>query len=259
MALTVSQVARLAGISVRTLHHYDEIGLLRPSGRSDAGYRLYEARDLERLQQVLFFRELEFPLEEIARILGDPAFDVRAALRSQRELLIRKATHLGAVITAVDAAIARFERGDSMERNDDLFSAWRDFRQEDYEQEVKERWGDSEAYRESKARTARYTQKDWQALKQEGGEIFLRLAALLRAGTPPTASEAMEVAEAHRQHIERWFYRCSRAFHGSLGDLYVQDARFAANIDRIAPGLAAYARDAWKANAGRGETPATPE
>src|SRR5262249_34912526 len=105
MVLTVSQLARLAGVSVRTLHHYDEIDLLRPSARSSAGYRLYGQKDLERLQQVLFFRELGFPLEEIARIVRDPAFDVRAALLMQRRLLSEKAVRIKALIRAVDAAL----------------------------------------------------------------------------------------------------------------------------------------------------------
>src|SRR3954452_24844647 len=111
MALTVSQVARMTGVSVRALHHYDEIGLLRPSGRSDAGYRLYGPADLERLQQVLFFRELGFPLEEIARIVTDPGFDLGTALRMQREMLGQKLVRTHALIAAVDAALARLQEG----------------------------------------------------------------------------------------------------------------------------------------------------
>src|SRR5688572_12406689 len=105
--LTVSQVARTAGVSVRALHHYDEIGLLRPSARSDAGYRLYNQSDLERLQQIMFFRALELPLDEVARIMTAPAFDVKATLRGQRELLIERLAHCHALIAAVEAAIAR--------------------------------------------------------------------------------------------------------------------------------------------------------
>src|SRR5438128_6645666 len=103
--LTVSRLARLAGISVRTLHHYDEIGLLKPSGRALNGYRVYERAQLQRLQQILFYRELEFPLEEIARIMADPSFDVLAALLQQRQLLEQKAVKVRALLGAVDAAI----------------------------------------------------------------------------------------------------------------------------------------------------------
>src|SRR5262245_9607545 len=111
MGLTVSQVSKLSGVSIRTLHHYDEIGLLRPSGRTGGGYRQYGDKELQRLQQVLFFRELEFPLEEITRILRDPDFDLQAALLMQRQLLEEKATQIRALIAAVDAAIEATERG----------------------------------------------------------------------------------------------------------------------------------------------------
>jgi len=116
--LTVSQVSKLAGVSVRTLHHYDEIGLLRPSGRSGGGYRLYGQEALQRLQQVLFFKELGFPLEEIAKILKDPAFELHAALVMQRQLLEEKAVRIRALLKAVDAAIASIERGTIMTKEE---------------------------------------------------------------------------------------------------------------------------------------------
>ncbi len=126
MSLTVSQVAKLAGVSVRALHHYDEIGLLRPSGRSEAGYRLYEQQDLQQLQQVLFFKELGFPLEEITRIVGDPAFDLRAALRMQRQLLTERATRVQALIQAVDSALESIEQGTVMTK-EEMFEVFGDF------------------------------------------------------------------------------------------------------------------------------------
>lgn len=250
MAMTVSQVARLTGVSVRALHYYDEVGLLRPSGRSEAGYRLYAPADLNRLQQVLFFRELGFPLEEILRIVTDPGFDVGAALRTQRQLLAEKAVRLQALLTAVDQAIARAERGDRMETQD-VKEMFKDFRPEDYAEEAEQRWGDTEAYRESKRRTAGYTQRDFAAIKAESEEIFGRLAGLLAAGAAPTTPVAMDAAEGHRQHIERWFYPCPKSLHRGLGELYVNDPRFTANIDRMGAGLAAYARAAFAANAER--------
>jgi len=123
MGLKVSEVARLAGVSVRTLHHYDEIGLLRPSGRSQAGYRLYADKDLRKLQQVLFFKELGFPLEEIQRIVNDRAFDLKAGLRMQRELLTEKAVRIKALLQAVDAALESLERGTAMSR-EELFEVF---------------------------------------------------------------------------------------------------------------------------------------
>src|SRR3954466_7891690 len=175
MAFTVSQVARMAGLSVRALHHYDEIGLLRPSGRSEAGYRLYDQADLERLQQVMFFRALEVPLDEIARIMTDPEFDVGAALRMQRQLLAGKAVQVHGLIAAVDAAIARLEKGATM-GNEELFEVFEGWNPKEHEGEAEERWGSSEEWKQSKARTARYTKQDWLKIKGEGSELYRQLA-----------------------------------------------------------------------------------
>jgi MerR family transcriptional regulator, thiopeptide resistance regulator len=254
---TVSQVARLSLVSVRTLHHYDEIGLLRPSARSEAGYRLYGERDLERLQQILFFRELEFSLDEVARILDDPQFDLRAALEMQRQMLTEKSVRVSALIRAVDDAIARLEKGDTMgtsdEGNNDPFQAWREFRQEEFEEETKQRWGHTDAYKESKRRTGSYSKQDWERLGVEAGAIYETFAALMQAGSDPTSPAAMDAAEQHRQHISRWFYPCPRDMHRGLGELYVSDPRFTANIDRVRAGMSQYMKEAFRANADRGE------
>jgi len=250
MSLTVSQVARLAGVSVRTLHHYDERGLLRPSGRSEAGYRLYEQQDLQRLQQVLFFKELGFPLEEIARLMSDPAFDLRAALRMQRQLLTERATRVQALIQAVDAALESIERGTVMTK-EEMFEVFGDFDPSKYEDEARQRWGESQAYRESARRTARYAKKDWEQIKAEGDHLQRELVARLEAGRAPTDLEVMALAEQHRAYIERWFYPCSLEMHRGLGELYVSDSRFTESIDRVRPGLALFMRDAFRANAER--------
>jgi DNA-binding transcriptional MerR regulator len=250
MAFTVSQVARLAGISVRALHHYDEIGLLRPSGRSEAGYRLYDEKDVERLQQVMFFRALEFPLEEIARIMTDPDFDVGAALRMQRQLLAGKAVQVRGLIAAVDAAIARLEKGETM-AEDQIAEMFEGFDPKEYEEEAERRWGDTKEWKQSKQRTARYTKQDWLRIKAEGEVIYHQLATLMGAGKAPGSTEAMDAAELHRQYISRWFYDCRAAVHRGLGELYVADPRFTANLDKVASGLADYCRQAFAANDAR--------
>lgn len=250
MALTVSHVARLAKLSVRALHHYDEIGLLSPSERSEAGYRLYTQADLQRLQQVLFFRELGFPLEEIRRILGDPSFDLRSALRMQRQLLSERSARLDALLGAVDAALDALEKGKTMDQ-EKMFEAFGDFDPTKYEAEVKERWGDTEAYKESARRTARYTKQDWQEMKAEQDRIGKAMAELLGAGRAPTEPAAMDLAEQARLHISKWFYPCSHTLHRALGEMYVSDSRFTENIDRTRPGLAKFTRDAILANAER--------
>jgi DNA-binding transcriptional MerR regulator len=249
MAFTVSEVARIAGVSVRALHHYDEIGLLRPSGRSEAGYRLYGQADLERLQQVMFFRALEFPLEEIARIMSDPDFDVASALRMQRQLLTEKTVRMRGLIAAVDAALERIEGVRTMSSNEEMFEVFDGFRPAEHEAEAEQRWGDTEAWKQSKQRTARYTKQDWQKIKDEGAGIYRALAAMMISGKAATSPEAMAAAEQHRQHISRWFYDCTPAIHRGLGELYVADQRFTANIDKFAPGLARYCCEAFRANA----------
>jgi DNA-binding transcriptional MerR regulator len=249
--LTVSRVARLTGISVRTLHHYDEIGLVRPSGRSAAGYRLYAPADLERLQRVLFYRELSIPLDEIARILDDPTVDVRAALLEQRQALLDGIERSHALITAVDAAIARIDEGTTMTTDEDIQDAFGEFDPTKYEDEARERWGGTPAYEESQRRAKSYTKEDWQRIRDEGSAITTKLAELLAAGVPATDVAAMDVAEAHRLHIDRWFYPCSREMHACLGAMYTQDPRFRATYDAIREGLAEYAAAAWAANAAR--------
>lgn len=250
MALTVSQVARLAKISVRALHHYDDIGLLSPSERSEAGYRLYTQVDLQRLQQVLFFRELGFPLEEVRRILGEPSFDLRSALLMQRQLLLERSARLDALRGAVDSALEALEKGKTMDQ-EKMFEAFGDFDPTKYEAEVKERWGDTEAYKESACRTARYTKQDWTAMKEEMDRIQKSLADLLGAGRAPTEPAAMDLAEEYRQHLSRWFYPCSYTLHRGLGEMYVADPRFTENLDRVRPGLPRFLREAIIANAER--------
>jgi DNA-binding transcriptional MerR regulator len=246
---TVSQVARLAHVTVRTLHHYDEIGLLVPSDRSRAGYRLYSDDDLARLQQILVFRELGFTLEAIAPLLDEPLPDRRAALRAQRDRLLVEQQHTAAVIRAVDAALAALE-GDHM-TTDKMFEGFEEFDHAQYEDEVRERWGDTDAYKESARRTKSYGKAEWDAMKTEASASLSAFAALLAAGADPAAADAMDAAELARLHIDRWFYPCSHAMHAMLAEGYVTDPRFTAFYEKIAPGLAAFVSAAIKANAAR--------
>ncbi len=249
MARTVGEVAALAGVSVRTLHHYDEIGLVQPSGRSQAGYRLYGERDLERLQTVLFYRELGFSLERIAAILRDPGFDRGVDLLEQRALLEREAKRIAAMIDAVDAAIDAHERGITMS-DQSLFAVFGD-EHRGYLEEAEQRWGHTAAWRQSSSRTRRYRKEDWRRIKQEGEAIMQRQVEVFRSGAAPGSSDAMDAVEAHRQHITTWFYDCSPQAHEGLGELYVSDPRFTAYYDDHEPELAAFVRDAIAANAER--------
>ena len=242
-ASTVGRIAHLAGLTVRTLHHYDEIGLVVPSRRSGAGYRLYGPGDVERLQEVLFFRELGFGLDEIKRIVTGPGYARLPALERQRKLLEIKAERILTMIEAVDGAVAAEREGTRM-TNEDMLEVFGDFDPADYEDEVRERWGNTEAYRVSAQRTSRYTKQDWQQLGREAGEINEAFIALMDAGTPADGPAAREVAERHRAHISKWFYECTPEIHAGLGQMYVSDPRFTENIDKAAPGLARYMAEA---------------
>jgi len=248
--LTVSDVAQLAGVSVRTLHHYDEIGLLVPSARSDAGYRLYAERDLERLQEILLFRELEIPLEDIAVLLAGGAFDRRTALELQHEMLAQKAARTQALIASVERAINAERTGVRMTK-EELFEVFGDFDPAEYEDEVKDRWGETDAYKESARRTARYTKADWERFKAESQEIGLAAAALMDEGVSPTDERATDVVERARLQIDTWFYPCSHEMHVNLAEMYIADPRFTATYEKIHIGMAQWWHDAIVANAAR--------
>jgi MerR family transcriptional regulator, thiopeptide resistance regulator len=249
---TVGRVADLSGVTIRTLHHYDEVGLLSPRERSVAGYRIYEDRDLERLQRILFYRELGFTLHEISTIVDDPHTDAFGHLRRQRGLLTERIEHLNAMVDAIDYEMEA-RTMDLPLTPEERLEVFGEFRPEDYAEEAEQRWGETDAYKESQRRVSSYTKEDWLRLKAEEEEIRARLAAALDAGLAPESEEAMSAAEAHRQHISRWFYECSYEIQRGLTEMYVSDERFRSNYDATAPGLAAFIRDAAHANASRAE------
>jgi MerR family transcriptional regulator, thiopeptide resistance regulator len=246
----VGEVARLAGITVRTLHHYDRIGLLSPSERTATGYRVYTASDLDRLHQVLVYRELGFPLEEVATLLDDASADPEAHLRRQHALLRDRLERTGAVLAALEKEMEARSMGISL-TPEEKFELFGPNYSEDYEREAEERWGDTEAWAQSARRTAAYTKDDWVAIKTEADDVMTRFAAAMRAGSAADSAEAMDVAEDHRQHITRWFYDCPPGMHAGLGRMYVEDERFAATYEQVAPGLAQYVSTAVQANAAR--------
>ncbi|MGK7232222.1 MerR family transcriptional regulator [Streptomyces hygroscopicus] len=250
MSYSVGQVAGFAGVTVRTLHHYDEIGLLRPGARSAAGHRRYDDADLDRLQRILFYRELGFPLEEVAVLLDDPDVDPQAHLRRQHRLLIDRIERLRKMAAAVEHAMEARKMGIKL-TPEEKFEVFGDFDPDQYADEVERRWGNTEAYKESQRRAASYTKEDWKRIQAEGDEITDRFVALLDAGTSPRSEAAMDLAEEHRQWISRNHYQCDPELHACVGRMYVSDHRFTENIDKARPGLAAYQRDAILANADR--------
>jgi DNA-binding transcriptional MerR regulator len=250
----VKQVARLTGLTIRTLHHYDAIGLLAPSARSAAGYRLYDDDDLLRLQQILIGRELGLSLEAIRRSLDDPRFDRRQALLEQRTELEARTARTTAMIRAIDAALTAIEENDMSKV--DLKKIFDGFDPEQYADEAQERWGHTDAYRISAERTKAYSAADWQRFKEEQGAIYADALAARAAGVRPDEPRAMDIAERHRLSFDRWFYPCSAQMHSGLADMWEADRRYADNIDKYGggAGLTEYLAAAVRANAKRSPT-----
>jgi MerR family transcriptional regulator, thiopeptide resistance regulator len=254
--LPVGEVARLAGVTVRTLHHYDEIGLLRPRGRTSAGYRQYDEKDLLRLQRILAYRELGFGLDEVARLVdapgavGEGPADEVALLRRQRDELARRIERLQQVLAAVQTTMEARTMGIELTPNE-ILEVFGDDDPTQYADEAQERWGGTDAYKQSQARARSYTKADWQRMKDEQEATAAGYARVMASGATADSEEAMDAAEAQRQMITTWFYDCSHDMHRGLGDMYVADPRFTAYYERIAPGLARYVRDAIHANTDR--------
>lgn len=249
---SVGELAKQAGVSIRTLHHYDEIGLLSPSERTAAGYRRYNATDAERLHRILVYRELGFDLAGIARILDDPAVDAVEHLRRQRSLLERQVERLQRMIEGVEVMMNAKKTGLKL-TPDEMREVFGSFDPSEHAEEAERRWGGTEAYTESQRRASSYDKQQWLQIRNEAEQIGAGLAAAMRDGAPPNSERAMDLAEQHRQHITRWFYDCSYEIHRGLGEMHVADPRFAAHYDEQEPGLTAYVRDSILANAARAE------
>ncbi len=241
----VKEAAELAGISVRTLHFYDEIGLLTPDEVTEAGYRVYSERNLETLQEILFFRELGFSLKQIKEIMSDPAYDRQAALELHRKMLIEKRDRLDQLITTIDKTIQHM-KGEIKMTVEEKFQGF-DFSRNPYEQEARERWGD-QAVDESKAKLGKMSEAEMKALQDEIHAIYSKLAQL-RHGSPES-EEAQAAIEEWYRALNRFGHYSLEAFKG-LGQLYVDDERFTKNIDQFGEGLAAFMRDAMAVYADR--------
>jgi DNA-binding transcriptional MerR regulator len=251
MSYSVGQVADLAGVTVRTLHHYGQIGLLEPDDRSGVGYRRYSDGDLQRLQHILFYRELGFSLDDIATILSDPGADASAHLARQRELLNNRINRLQSMVAAVEREMEAFTMGIAL-TPEEKFEIFGPNYSEDYETEAEQRWGDTDAWAQSQARTAGFSKQQWIEIKQAGDDLNRRLAEAMTSGAAADSERAMALAEEHRASIQT-FYDCGYPMHRGLGEMYVSDERFAKTYNDVAAGLAVWLRDAINANADRAE------
>ncbi len=248
---TVGELASLAQISVRTLHYYNAIGLVTPSGRSPSGYRLYSEEDLIRLRQVLFYRELDFRLEQIAEILADPNACADDHLRRQHRLLRQRQARTEALLGAIEKEMEARHMGISLTREEQFEIFGTDQLGGAHAEEAHQRWGDTDAWAQSRRRTAAYAREDWGAIKAGADANRQGFADAMAAGEPADGEVAGELAESHRRHISRWYYRCGPDMHRNLAELYVSDPRFAAHYDELMPGLARYVHDAVCASAER--------
>lgn len=233
---TVHQLAAMAGVSVRTLHHYDHVGLLKPSARSAAGYRLYGEEALLRLQQILFFRELDVPLDDIRRTLDEPGFDQVAALEEHRQRLQAQAERLAQLLNTIDRTILRI-KGDDMDQpvtDQDLYAGFTPEQAERYQREADAMY-DPALLRESRQRVHKMTKAQWQALLAEGEAVTRELAAL--ADSAPADASVQALIARHHAWIER-FYPASANVYRGLGQLYVDNVEFRAYYERFRPGLA---------------------
>ncbi len=250
----VRAVSILTGVSIRTLHYYDEIGLLNPQERSRAGYRLYSEEDIFKLQQILIQRELGFPLEDIRRSFETPGYDRRAALHKLREELTRRTAQSEAMLAAVDRALSILGEPDTAPiSNATLQTLFRGFDPARFASEAEKRWGATDVWRISLDRTRCYTLSEWQAIKSEQDAIFSELSQALQASQHSDSQPVLDLAERHRLFIDRWFYPCSPKQHLALTALYESDPRFRKTIDRYGPGLTSCLVEAIRIQAARQE------
>ncbi|MGW6787516.1 MerR family transcriptional regulator [Streptomyces chartreusis] len=258
MSYSVGQVSAFAGVTVRTLHHYDRAGLLSPSGRSGAGYRLYDDADLARLQQILFYRELGFSLDEIAEILNDPQANALEYLRSRVGRLTEEIGRLQRLAEVAEQAIEVQQTGVALtpeERFDVFGEIAFDL---SYATDAQLKWQDSAGQKESMARAAAHTKEDWRQLMGEAAAWRAELLAAFDEGEPAGGERATDLAEEHRLHIARWFTTCPTDMHRRIADDFAADPRAFALVvppSQQRPGLAAYLCRAVHANAARRADP----
>ncbi|MET9414576.1 MerR family transcriptional regulator [Streptomyces klenkii] len=254
MSYSVGQVSAFAGVTVRTLHHYDKAGLLSPSERSPAGYRLYGDADLARLQQILFYRELGFPLDEIAAIFKESQANAVEHLRARQRQLSEEIARLQRLAEVAERAIEVQQTGVSLTPQE-RFEVFGEITFDlSYATEAEQKWAHSEGQREAMARAAAHTKEDWRRLMGEATAWRAELLAAFDDGEPVNGERAMDLAEEHRLHISRWFTTCPPDMHRRIADDFAADPRAFALVvppSQQRPGLAAYTCKAVHANAAR--------
>ena len=241
MKMHIKEFADYTGVSVRTLHYYDEIDLLKPAiVDKDNGYRYYDRKNAERMFEIIFLREMDFSLKSIKDILSSPNYNKNEAFRRQKELLLLKKSRLDRLISALEKA----EKGEFDMKS--LSNNEYENAKNSYEKEVKEKWGNTDVYKESQEKTAGYTESKWNNVTDGLMAVFGEFAEIMNSGAATDSDEAKSTAKKLQAYITENFYTCTKEILSGLGEMYVCDERFRENIDKYGHGTAEYARDAIK-------------
>ena len=237
MKMQIKKFAELTGVSVRTLHYYDEIGLLKPSSVDRfTGYRYYDESSVLRMQEILFYRELDFSLKSIAEILSSPKYDREKALKEQKKLLTLKKERLERLILSIDNAV----------KGENVMSAFDNSEFEAYKAETKEKWGNTKAYAEFSEKTKDYSKERFADINTGLEYIFRDFAELMQSGAEPNSSDAQALVKKLQAYITENFYTCTDEILAGLGQMYVADERFKHNIDKYADGTAEFVSEVIK-------------
>ena len=245
MEYTIQRLASLAGVSTRTLRYYDEIGILKPARINSSGYRIYGQEEVNRLQQILFYRELGVGLDSIKEIVTAPSFDGAKALREHREKLLEKREQLDLLIANVDKTIAFTEERITMS-NKEKFEGFKKKIVEDnekkYGKEIREKYG-KESVKASKAKVMNMTEEEYQEVTALAEQLLTTLAEAFKTGDP-AGEVAQKAAYLHKQWLTYYWKEYSKEAHAGLAQMYVDDERFTAYYDKEQPGTAVFLRDA---------------
>ena len=237
MKMQIKEFAEITGVSVRTLHYYDEIGLLKPACVDEfTGYRFYDEGSLLRMQEILFYRELDFSLKSIAEILSSPDYDKNQALKEQKHLLTLKKERLERLISAIDGAV----------KGENVMKAFDNSEFEKYKYEAKEKWGNTDAYKEHIEKTKNYSGDKWNRLAEAMNDILAEFAVCMKNNEEPDSAEVQELVKSLQNHITENYYLCTNDILSGLGQMYVSDERFKNNIDKHADGTAKFVSEAIK-------------
>ena len=235
MKMQIKEFAKFTGVSVRTLHYYDEIGLLRPAEVDKVtGYRFYDEQSLLRMQEILFYRELDFSLKNIGEMLSSPNYDKTKALKEQKRLLELKKERLERLIVAIEDA----------EKGENVMKAFDNSEFETYKAEAQARWGKTDAYKEHTEKTKNYSKEKWNRVVEEMEAIFDEFAFCMKQSNTPDAEETQSLVKKLQDYITENYYTCTKEILFGLGQMYVADERFKKNIDKHADGTAEFVREA---------------